>query len=37
VLCVGDYKLVRGSECAAGGFLLCLCVCWYCVVVSRGN
>ena len=22
------------SECAAGGFVVC--VCWYCVVVSRG-
>jgi len=25
------------SECAAGGFVLCVCVCWYCVVVSGGN
>jgi len=25
------------SECAAGGFVLCECLCWYCVVVSGGN
>jgi len=23
-------------EFAAGGFVVCVCVCWYCVVVSRG-
>jgi len=25
------------SECAAGGFVVCVCMCWCCVVVSRGN
>ena len=39
VLSVGQFEAGLGSGCAAGGFLMgvCVCVCRHCVVVGRGK